>query len=754
MKLQEKIILTAARTLGIMAQNQDHHNPIKTVTPGMPELLRSAAAEGAVLLENNILPLPHGTRISVFGRVQQNYFHTGYGSGGDVNFPYSVSLLEGLRRCDSLSINEELARVYENWCAANPPDHGLWGMWPRFHPEMPVTEALVSAAAEASEHAIIVLGRSSGEDRESLLEPGSYYLTAEEKALLKTVTARFPNAILILNIGSVMDFSFLEDFSFGAVLIAWQGGMEAGNALADLLCGKCSPSGSLPDTIARHYADYPSSGHFGQKDRSEYFEDIYVGYRYFETFAPEKVLYPFGHGLSYTSFSVRTAQTASRTFRITVTNTGRFPGKYTAMLFVEKPQGRLGNPARELAAFGKTRNLSPGESQELTLSATRYQLSSYDAEGCTGHRSCYVLQAGNYRFYIGSNVREAAFSGEYAAEQDVVLKQCSEACGPATAFSYLRRQNGTPATCQAPVRTADLKDRILSNLPKSLPFIGDQGYTLRDVQTGRTDLDTFTAQLDLEELEAISRGGYIMGHPLGAKGNAGIFGGVTDSLRKKGIPPIVTTDGPSGIRLYDACSLLPIGTLLASTFDTERIQQIYTMVGREMKDRGSDVLLAPGMNLHRNPLCGRNFEYSSEDPCLTGRMAAAVVKGVQSQGVAACPKHFACNSQETNRTKTDSVLTERALRELYLKGFEICVKLAKPKTIMTSYNKINGVWGHYHYDLVQTILRAEWGFQGLVLTDWVDAVRSLSGVSQAHWQRLPGPLRRGCADARQPEFRG
>ncbi len=718
MKLREKIVFSAAQALGFMAQEQDHHNPQKTVTPGMPELLRSAAAEGAVLLENRVLPLAQNTRISVFGRIQRDYFYTGYGSGGDVNFPYSVSLLEGLRRCEYLTVNETLAQVYESWCAANPPDHGLWGMWPRFHPEMPVTDALVTAAREQSDQAVIVLGRSSGEDRESLLEPGSFYLTEEETSLLQAVTAQFPHAILLLNIGAVMDLSFLDDYSFGAVLILWQGGMESGNAAADLLCGKVSPSGSLPDTIANRYEDYPSSRHFGQKDRNEYWEDIYVGYRYFETFAPEKVRYPFGFGLSYTTFSLCAQQIQPLTFSVTVTNTGNASGKQTVMLFAEKPQGPLGNPARELVAFGKTRLLAPGESQELTLTATRYQLSSYDAAGLTGHRSCYVLLSGSYRFCIGSNVRDARFCGEYAVSRDTLLKQCSEACAPASPFPYLSRQDGGPVTLQAPARTTGLKKRILSSLPKSLPLIGDQGYTLRDVREGRIDLDTFTAQLELDELEAISRGAYIMGHPLGARGNAGIFGGVTESLRKKGIAPVTTTDGPSGIRLYDSCSLLPIGTLLACTFDTDFIQQIYAMVGKEMKDRGSDVLLAPGMNLHRNPLCGRNFEYFSEDPYLTGRMAAAVVKGVQSQGVAACPKHFACNNQETNRTKTDSVLTERALRELYLKGFEICIKLAKPKTLMTSYNKINGVWGHYHYDLVQTILRGEWGFQGLVLTDW------------------------------------
>ncbi|MBQ3193991.1 MAG: glycoside hydrolase family 3 C-terminal domain-containing protein [Oscillospiraceae bacterium] len=718
MKLKDKIVRTVNRLMTPLAQTQDNHNPVKTVTPGMPELLRHAAAQGAVLLENRVLPFGKGSRIAVFGRVQKDYFNTGYGSGGDVNFPYSVSLLEGLRNCEDLEVEETLAAVYEAWIEQNPADHGIWGMWPRNHPEMPVSEELAAQAKEKADNAVIVLGRSSGEDRENVLEPGSYYLTEEEKNLLATVTRVFPDAVLVLNIGAVMDFSFLEEYSFGAVLILWQGGMESGNAAADLLSGKVSPSGRLSDTVTQRYEDHPSAACFGQKEANAYEEDIYVGYRWFETFAPEKVRYPFGYGLTYTTFENHAVQTEGLNFRVTVTNTGSCRAKQTVMLFVEKPQGALGNPARELVSFGKTRELAPGESQELSLKATRYQLASYDDSGAAGHKSAYILQAGEYRFYCGENVRDARLCGTYAVETDTIVKQHVQAGAPAQPFAIWANRGGKALRAFAAAGTADLKARILENLPKSLPTTGDQGWKLKDVKSGKIDLDTFVSQLDLTELEAISRGAYIMGHPLGARGNAGVFGGVTESLREKGVPAVTTTDGPSGIRLYDSCSLLPIGTLLACSFDVELVQKLYTAVAGEMKQRGSHILLAPGMNIHRNPLCGRNFEYFSEDPYLTGRMAAAVVKGVQSQGLSACPKHFACNSQETNRNKTDSIVSERALREIYLKGFEICVKLAKPRTLMTSYNKINGVWGHYQYDLVTTILRGEWGFDGLVMTDW------------------------------------
>ena len=263
-----------------------------------------------------------------------------------------------------------------------------------------------------------------------------------------------------------------------------------------------------------------------------------------------------------------------------------------------------------------------------------------------------------------------------------------------------------------------LKDRILKNLPGTLPLTGDLGYKLIDVKTGKVSMEQFVSQLSFDELEAITRGAYIMNNPLGAKGNAGVMAGVLPSLREKGVPPITTTDGPSGIRLAATCSLLPNGVSLACSFNRELVRELYAEFSKEMHDRGSDIILAPGMNIHRNPLCGRNFEYFSEDPLLSGRTAAAVVLGVQGNGLSACPKHFACNDQETNRTHNDSRVSERALREIYLKGFEICVKEARPGNIMTSYNKINGVWGHYNYDLVTTILRGEWGYDGNVMTDW------------------------------------
>ena len=723
MELPKPLYTLISHCSGLLAQQQEHHNPVKTIAPGMPDLLRAAAAEGAVLLHNRVLPYPSGTKVSVFGRIQLDWFCTGYGSGGDVNAPYLVNLLDGLENCTDLQVNVSLAHIYREWVEKHPADHGFWGNWPRSHPEMPLTAEVVRQARSEAPQAVVVIGRSSGEDRENALEGGSFYLTEEETNMLHSVTAEYDNAVLVLNIGSLIDFSFLEEFlpRLGAVLIVWQGGMESGNAVADLLCGKATPSGRLTDTVARTYADYPSASCFGNRDANRYEEDIYVGYRWFETFAKDKVLFPFGYGLSYTAFETGFVQ-EGLSWITTVTNTGNFPGKEIVMLFAEKPCGILGNPSRELVAFAKTRCLAPGETQALTLTVDEYQLSSYDDTGLTGHKSCYVLQPGTYGFYLGGNVREAVPAGDYTVAELQVVKQLTEAAAPGHSFSLwaAEEQDGTriPVRRNSGIRKSNLKDRILENLPQTSAYTGNRGWKLKDVKDGKITLDTFVAQLNKTELEAISRGAYIMNSPLGVKGNAGVLGGVTKSLRDKGVPPVTTTDGPSGIRLYDSCSLIPIGTLLACSFDEALIHKVFAAVGSEMKQRGTDVLLAPGMNIHRNLLCGRNFEYFSEDPFLTGKMAAAAVRGIQSAGVSACPKHFACNNQEVNRNYNDSILSERALREIYLKGFEICVRESSPINLMTSYNKINGAWGHYHYDLVQTILRGEWGYHGNVMTDW------------------------------------
>lgn len=728
-KINKTIVSIANKASGVSQEQIDRENEPKIITDGMPELIRRAGAEGIVLLKNEgVLPLKKGSNVALFGRVQYNYFYVGYGSGGDVNKPYQVNLADGIEACESLNLNRDLADTYKKWCEQNPVNDGFWGHWPFYYPEMPVDDILAKKAADESDAAVVVIGRSSGEDRDCKLENGSYYLTDDEIKLLNTVTENFEKTIVLLNVGIIIDMSWVKHYGdrLGAVLYVWQGGMESGNSIADVLCGKVNPSGRLTDTIAKKYEDFPAHENFGAKKFNEYTEDIFVGYRYFETFAKDRVLYPFGYGLSYTDFDIKcdSVQATDGGFEVTatVTNKGSYAGKEVVQVYLSKPCAKLGNPKYELAAFAKTKCLEPNESQTLTMHIDMYQLTSYDDCGSTNNAGAYVLQQGNYRISVGKNVRDTEEVFNYYQNKTEIFAQHKQAAAPRDDFKvFYAEETGNEIVLKmksAAKQKYDLGIRIMNNMPKDIPQTGNQGYKLSDVKSGKITMEQFVAQLDFDELEAISRGDYKMDSKLGPKGNAGAIGGVLESLREKGIPPLITTDGPSGIRLRASCSLLPIGTMLACTFNTELIEELYTAIAGEMKARGTDILLGPGMNIHRNPQCGRNFEYFSEDPYLTGKTAAAMVRGVQNKGSAACPKHFACNNQEYFRTICDSRLSERALREIYLKGFEICIKEANPKCLMTSYNKINGVWGHYNYDLCTAILRDEWDYEGFVMTDW------------------------------------
>ncbi len=699
-----------------------------TLDPALGRAARQAAAEGIVLLRNDdaVLPL-EGRSVAVFGRTQIDWFAVGYGSGGDVKVPYVWNLVAGLRDA-GVEVDSEVADLYAAWCAENPPAlTGTWGQWPHHFSEMPLAAAVAEAAATRADTAVVVIGRAAGEARESILEPGSYYLADAERALLDVVTASFARTVVVLDVGNVMDLSWLADYGdrIAGLVAAWQGGMEGARAVAAVLAGETPASGKLTATIARAYADYPSAANFGGLEQNTYVEDVFVGYRYFETFAPDRVLFPFGFGLTYTSFEVSTRAVVDAdavTFTVDVHNTGRRAGAETVQAYVAAPDGTLGQPARRLAAYRKTAVLAPGESERIELTVALDDLASYDDGGTSGHRSAWVLEAGDYRFFVGTDVRSAEPAAVMTLPDTRVVRQVSEAAAPVVPFEriVLARDAGGAARiahAAVPTATTDLAARIVAHLPAEL-VAGAAPVSLDAVAAGEASLDEFVAQLTPTELGEIARGDITMHSPLGAPGNAGVLGGVSPSLRAKGVRPVTTTDGPSGIRLAAYASLLPSGTALASTWNPTLVGELAALHAQEMVRKGSDVLLSPGMNIHRDPLCGRNFEYFSEDPLVTGRTAAAVVRGIQSQGVSACPKHFAVNNQETNRTRNDSRLSERALREIYLRGFEICVREAAPLAIMTSYNQVNGVWAHYHHDLVTTILRGEWGYTGMVMTDW------------------------------------
>lgn len=728
MKLKQKMetfvqnVIDKVTGSGVM-QDENTVDGEKFIFESMPPVALKSAEESIVLLknDNNTLPLKKEQVVSVFGRCQIDYFYVGYGSGGDVNAPYSINLIEGLKN-KNVHINNDLLKIYDDWCKDNPVNHGFWGHWPMNYPEMTVDSALVSKAGKDSDIALVVIGRAAGEDRENKLEKGSYYLTDEEINMLNLVTANFDKVAVIMNCGNIIDMSWLKKYGdkISSVIYAWQCGMESGNALANILTGAVTPSGKLTDTIAQNYADYPSADNFGSKKFNNYEEDIYVGYRYFETFCPDKVLYPFGFGLSYTEFEIEPLEFAQidNKFNVSVKvkNIGQCDGKEVVQIYVNAPKGKLGKAEKSLVTFAKTGTLAPNEEAILNFSFSLYDIASFDDVGVTGNKFSYVFESGDYVFYAGNSVRTDLVCGK-AKLDFTVIQTLDEVCGVKNSFSRIKSTDDGMIKEQVEVSTPYLKKRIINNLPSPIGYKGGNA-NLSNVADGKITLDAFISTLTNDELETLAYGQGKMDSQYGVTGNAGAFGGTNKNLIDKGIKPIITTDGPAGIRIKKYTSLIPCGTALASTWNTDLVNELAAVMGQEMRYHSTDVLLAPGMNIHRDVLCGRNFEYFSEDPLVSGKMAAAFVNGIQSAGVSACPKHFACNSQEVSRTKCDSRLSQRALREIYLKGFEICVKDSSPLNIMTSYNKINGVWSHYNYDLVTTVLRKEWKFAGNVMTDW------------------------------------
>lgn len=734
--------------------------------PGFAEFSREVAAQGAVLIKNEdqALPLKQGEQVAIFGRIQVNYYRSGTGSGGSVHVTHTTNLLDGLRSKKQIQVNEKLAGIYEQWIEQNPFDNGGggWAAEPWHQKEMPLTDEIVAEARATSSKAIVVIGRTAGEDQDNADKPGSYRLTEEESEMLKAVTNHFEQTIVVLNVSNIIDMSWMNDdyvHPIAAVMYAWHGGMEGGNAIADVLVGEVTPSGKLTDTIAYSIEDYPSTKNYGSEIESVYEEDIYVGYRYFETFCPDKVQYEFGYGLSYTTFSIA-PEDAVLTLNdgkefieiaVNVTNTGStYSGKEVVQMYAGAPQGKLGQPVKALVGFAKTKELQPGESDKLVIRFPVNAMASYDDGGFTGHRSAYVLEAGEYVFYIGNSVKRAQkvqFEGKsaFVINELRVVEQLSEALAPTADFKRMKpgalQADGTYELTyvDVPKQRISLKERIESNLPKEITPTGDQGYKLKDVKEGRVTMEQFIAQLSDDDLATIVRGEG-MSSPLVTPGTASAFGGVSDALYNFGIPVACTADGPSGIRMDSGhkATQVSIGTLLAATWDVELIEKLYVMEGQELVRNGIDTLLGPGMNIRRSPLNGRNFEYFSEDPYVTGIFAAACTRGIIEGGSTATLKHFACNNQEQYRTKVNAVVSERAVREIYLKGFEIAVKEAGANSIMTSYNPINGHWSASNYDLNTTILRGEWGFDGIVMTDW--------------WALMNDVINGGPADARNTNF--
>jgi len=706
-------------------------------------LSKAAATEGIVLLKNddNTLPLAKGETVALFGKATIEYIKGGGGSG-DVHCPYIRNIFDGFAAKedeDKVFIYKPLVEFYKDyvrkesvnvltqeqidarWDIVNnmefcqKRDDMTYDTFAAMHvTEAEVPDELIVSAAENADTAIITLSRFSAEGVDRRPQGNDYYLSDIEKHLLDRCCELFKKVIIVINSGAVIDCEyFAENEKIGAVLFAWQGGMEGGSALADVICGDVNPSGRLADTIAKSYDVYPTKEDFWECfDHVDYSDDIYVGYRYFETIpgAKDGVRYEFGYGLSYTTLALSDLLVFAHNGKINtvvnVTNTGSVAGKEVVQVYYSAPQGLLGKPAKQLAAFAKTKLLAPGESETLIMRFDIADMASFDDLGKL-KKSAYVLEQGDYTFHIGTSVRNTTQADYvYTVNENTVTKQCSDWCRP---FKLAKRM---------------LSDGSFETLP-----MGEETYRYGEIKpsgatapnetqifdkVGETvTMDEFVSQLTIDELC------YLVGGqaPTGVA-NTGCFGG----LERLQIPAVPTADGPAGLRLEIKTGIpttaWPCATLLACTWNTDLIEQVGAGGGAELRENNIGVWLAPALNIHRDPLCGRNFEYYSEDPLLAGKCAAASVRGIQSQKAAVSIKHFACNNKEANRFASDSRLSERALREIYLRAFEICVKQADPWTLMSSYNLINGLHTSESYELLTGILRDEWGFKGMVVTDW------------------------------------
>ena len=685
-------------------------------------LVKKAATEGTVLLKNDgTLPLSKSDRVCLFGRGVGDFLFGGGGSGSMVSRD-RVDLAAALLARKDLHVFRPLVDFYREALAKEEKEkEGLSPeevtAWIRANlrrtPALPAK--LYKDAVSFGNTAVFILVRYSSESRDRSGEAGDFSLFPEEKALLDDLCRDYEKVVVVLNVcGMVSTAEYAENEKVGAVLYSLYGGHKAGESLADLLFGDAYPSGHLQDTLARSIDDYPTTATFRESpDFVNYEEDIFVGYRYFETFCPEKAVYPFGFGLSYTTFAVKKASAVreknSVKVAVTVTNTGVFPGREVVQLYLSAPQGKLGKAKKVLAAFAKTRELMPEEEQTLSLSFDLRSLASFDDLGKVA-KSAFVLEKGEYKVEMGVNVRDTETVLAFRLPKDEVVRRCHPYMAPVA----LKRRL--------------LADGSYEKLPKEAPLPHPvKRHPLRDpapekvltlanaLKDGR--LDAYLRQFSDDEL-----GELLIGHPPVNVSFTGCIGMIHARGDKRVPAYIPTADGPAGFRARPNRGVfathIPCANLIAQTWDLPLARRLGRMAALEVKENNVGIWLAPALNIHRSPLCGRNFEYYSEDPLISGLFAAATVKGVQGERVVATVKHYLANNKEENRRESDSRISQRALREIYLKGFEIVVKKAAPAALMTSYNLVNGVRSSANWESINGVLRGEWGYKGLVMTDW------------------------------------
>ena len=776
-------------------------------------IARKAAAEGMVLLKNadHVLPLASGTKVAVLG-IGQIYTIKGGTGSGEVNNLKSVNVLEGLEACTSLVVDDVASRVYRAWALEHPMvSQGMFAQGAEqknYNDEVPVGSLDMEALAAANDAAIIVISRIAGEGQDMEAKKGTLYLTDDEEALVKAAGKAFEKTVLLLNTPGYMEIAGILP-SVSAVLFIGLPGQEGGHAVADILTGAVPVSGKLSDTWPLTYADYPNCAYYskylpngnvnfsmfgGEKGQAQsdvpYHDDIYVGYRYFDTFGKD-VLFPFGYGMSYgapviTEVSVALEQ-ASITVHATVKNECPYnAAREVVQVYVSAPNGKLEKPYQELKGYAKTGILQPnGGTETVSITINAADLASYEEASAS-----YILEPGLYYIRVGNSSRSSVIAGAVEVASQIRTLQLKNLMGTIPAgFEILSNKGACPISYEgeaaekkaAAAKALRLSGREIScqTVTYSGEYVSAQpkpGLTLAGVANGEGTLEELAATMDFEDLcklvcgQGMDFSGFEISPEQAAerekrrkerqaqeagkqKEESGedIFAALTmfglngpqpefivpgeagqspDFTEKYAIPALTLCDGPAGVRItrdikkdgeivgHQYCTAFPTGSLLASSWDEAVLEAVGKAAGVEMAEYRVDLWLAPGMNIHRSPLCGRNFEYYSEDPVCAGRCAAAVTKGVQSENGGVTIKHFAGNSQEFMRGNSTDTISERAVREIYLKGFEICVRSAHPKAVMTSYNDINGVPSADNYDLCTAILRDEWGFGGLVMTDW------------------------------------
>ena len=729
-----------------------------TGSPSHISLSRKAATESMVLLKNNgsILPLKKGGKLALFGKGIYDYVKGGGGSG-DVSCEYIKGLADGLKEKEKegkVSLFTESLAFYKEYVETSYKNGGVPGLIPE--PALP--SSILKAASVFTDTAIFAISRFSGENwdrtikghkvinedpwtkdyvdkQNEIFEDGDFYLTKKEQELFDSLKENFSSIIVVINSGSTIDLQWAEnEDKVKAILFAYQGGMEGGGAMGDVLVGDVSPSGRLPDTFTRNLEDYYSTSTFHEsQDYVDYTDDIYVGYRYFTTIPGEedKILYPFGYGLSYTSFSIKTKSYLVKDntvfLSLDIQNIGDYKAKNVIEIYLKAPDGlALQRPKRVLAAFAKTPLLNPGESCTTDISFPLRDTASFDDKGVVKDRT-WVLEKGKYSILITDDA-QTFIEKELEITRDIVYETSPTVLSSPLLTERLRGDGSVERTTKGEdniltpgfprqdaktlegvqPKTRNIEDYYTRNdLPKA------QGISLERVKSGEMTLDEFLSYLPTKTLIDLTGG-----QP--NRGVANTFG--FGNQEAYDIPSVMTADGPAGLRLDGDTGIFttawPSATALASSWNAELVEEVGKKGGLEVKENGIGLWLTPAVNIHRSPLCGRNFEYYSEDPLLAGKLASAMVKGIQSNGIGACLKHFALNDKETNRKDSDSRVSERAMREIYLRQFEIVVKEGKPLSVMSSYNLINGIKASENKALLSGVLRNEWGFEGFVTTDW------------------------------------